>query len=170
MWLQSRAISVRKSWTFAKKYDFPLSRVANACGCAGKSRFCSFDSNYRAVSVRVSHKFRRLPEASDVGGSLYYVCIMNDQPPAGEKNPKYPLSRVENAYFSTDYLFFFVLIPVVLPPSCLPTHPKIFPGLRPARFLIPVFSLIPDPYSRFFAQTTPHPPPIGTWGILWIRE
>ena len=63
---------------------------------------------------------------------------MNDQPPAGEKNPKYPLSRVKNAYFSTDYLI-FVLIPVVLPPSCLPTHPKIFPGLRPVRFLIPVF-------------------------------
>ena len=80
---------------------------------------------------------------------------MNDQPPAGEKNPKYPLSRVENAYFSTDYLI-FVLIPVVLPPPCLPTHPKIFPGLRPARFLIPVFSLIPDPYSRFFPD---HPPP-----------
>ena len=81
---------------------------------------------------------------------------MNDQPPAGEKNPKYPLSRVENAYFSTDYLI-FVLIPVVLPPSCLPTHPKIFPGLRPARFLIPVFSLIPDPYSRFFPDPPPHP-------------
>ena len=35
-----------------------------------------------------------------------------------------------------------------------PNTPQIFPGLRPVRFLIPVFSLIPDSYSRFF----PDPP------------
>ena len=156
-----------KIWRY--KHDFPLSRVTNARGCAGKSRFCSFDSNYRAVSVRVSHKFRRLTAASDVGGSLYYVCIMNDQPPAGEKNPKYSLSRVKNAYFSTDYLIFLSLFPLSSPLHASQYTLKIF---RPSAGQIPYSRFFPNSgfLFPFFSRPTPHPPPIGTWGILWIRE
>ena len=82
---------------------------------------------------------------------------MNDQPPAGEKNPKYSLSRVKNAYFSTDYLI-FVLIPVVLPPSWLPTHPKKFS--RPSAGQIPYSRFFPNSGSLFpfFSRPTPPPP------------